>query len=95
MSDACPHEKIELNGSGWCCRDCGALCQRVDWYPPNETYLTVSRSLLAEALEQIEATHRDNEQGHCIACRTQYDSDEHRESCRYVRVRDALKGALK
>lgn len=60
--------------------------------------VAVSRAVLAEALEQIEATHIHHDYENptvCAACDTiqrKLDGSEHAPDCRYVRVRDYLKG---
>ena len=53
----------------------------------------VDRSVIEEALEQLQHTHQDPEASCCWQCRALY-TDKHEPGCRYVRVRDALKKAI-
>jgi NMD protein affecting ribosome stability and mRNA decay len=76
------------------CQICGTLS--------DTPAVTVDRKLIAEALEQIEASWHDTHTSECTGCgKPAYHSpakkeyvSEHEPDCFYVHVRDGLKKAL-
>lgn len=72
---------------------------RLEAFERDLASVLVERAVLAEALEQIEASWLSHD-NICTGCGADRDdsriglADPHRHDCRFVRVRDALRKAL-